>query len=132
MDFLKIYEDKIYAMFRIVAGLLLAQHGFQKLLGWFGGVPAGAMPAPMLYGLGTLELVLPILVIIGLFTVPASFFLSGLMAGAFLLGHVMRDPNYSIIPIINRGELAALYSWVFLLIATKGAGIWSFDSWRRK
>jgi putative oxidoreductase len=130
MGFLAPHADKIYAAFRIMAGLLMLQHGCQKLLGWFGGIPEGAMPAPLLYGVGSIEFFAAALVALGLFAAPAAFLLSGTMAFAFVLGHVLRDPSHSVIPIVNHGELAALYSWAFLMIAAKGSGIWSVDAAR--
>jgi len=130
MGFLAPHSEKIYAAFRIMTGLLMLQHGCQKLLGWFGGVPEGAMPAPMLYGVGSIEFFGAALVAVGFFAAPAAFLLSGTMAFAFLLGHVMRSPSHSLIPIVNNGELAVLYSWAFLAIATKGSGIWSVDAAR--
>jgi putative oxidoreductase len=131
MDFLKPQADKIYALTRILAGLMFMQHGFQKIFGLFGGAPEGA-PAFIVYGAGAIELIGGALVAAGLFTALAAFVCSGTMAVAFFLGHVFgpQQPSVSIIPIVNGGELAALYCWVFFLIAAKGAGIWSVDASR--
>jgi putative oxidoreductase len=52
------------------------------------------------------------------------------MAVAFFLGHVARDPNHSLVPIVTNGDLAVVYCWAFLLISAKGAGIWSVDAAR--
>jgi putative oxidoreductase len=132
MGFLAPHAEKIYALFRIMAGLLMAEHGFQKVFGWFGGIPEGMMPAPMLYGLGSIELIPSLLVAIGLFAGPAAFLLSGTMAAAFFIGHVFSDRNTTgtIVPLVNGGELAALYCFAFLFIAAKGSGIWSVDAAR--
>jgi putative oxidoreductase len=130
MGFLAPHTEKIYALFRIMTGLLFAQHGFQKVLGWFGGIPAGMMPDALRYSAGGIELLGGLLVAIGLLTGPAAFISSGTMMVAFFLGHVARDPNHSLIPLVNNGDLAVIYCWAFFLIAAKGAGIWSVDAAR--
>jgi putative oxidoreductase len=127
MGFLKGHEDKIYAVFRIFIGLAFSQHGFQKLFGLFGGPPDGA-PAFMIYGAGAIELVGGLLVMAGLFAGPAAFICSGTMAVAYFIGHAV--PNQHLLPIVNQGELAALYCFGFLLIAARGSGIWSADAAR--
>jgi putative oxidoreductase len=134
MGFLAPHAEKIYAVFRIMTGLLMLEHGCQKLLGWFGGIPEGMMPAPMLYTVGSLEFFLPILVVLGLYTGVAAFLMSGTMAVAFFIGHAFGERNTTgtIIPLLNGGELAALYSFAFLYIAAKGSGIWSVDAARGK
>lgn len=131
MGFLTPHADKIYAAFRIMAGLLMLQHGLQKIVGLFGGIPEAA-PAFIKYGAGGIELVGAALVAIGLFAGPAAFLLSGTMAAAFFMGHVMnpQSPTHSLIPILNGGELAVLYCFAFLFIASKGSGIWSVDAAR--
>jgi putative oxidoreductase len=130
MGFLAPHADKIYAALRILAGLMFMQHGLQKLFGMFGGTPAEA-PAFIVYGAGSIELVAGALIALGLFTGPAAFIASGTMAFAFFLGHVIPAKG-NLIPIVNKGELAALYCWVFLVIAAKGSGIWSVDGARSK
>jgi putative oxidoreductase len=129
MGFLAPHAEKIYAAFRVMAGLMFMQHGFQKLLGWFGGVPEGS-PAAVVYGSGTIELLGGLLVALGLFAGPAAFIASGTMAFAFAFhAFVISNPK-SIIPIVNQGELAALYCFAFLFIAAKGSGNWSVDAAR--
>ncbi len=127
MGFLTPHIEKVYAAFRIMAGVLMMEHGFQKLFGWFGGAPEGA-PAFIIYGAGSIELAAAGLVALGLFASPAAFLMSGTMAAAFFMGHVMQKG--SILPIVNGGELAALYCFAFLFIAAKGSGIWSVDAAR--
>ena len=129
MAFLKPHLEKIYAVLRIVAGLMFMQHGLQKIFGMFGGMPPG-VPAFITYGAGTIELVGGALIAIGLFTAPVAFIASGEMAFAFFLGHVAR--THKVIPIENQGELAALYCFVFLFFAARGSGIWSADAARGK
>ena len=69
------------------------------------------------------------LITIGLFAGPAAFLSSGTMAVAYFIGHAFRD-GFELLPILNGGELAALYCFVFLFIAAKGSGIWSVDDAR--
>ena len=127
MGFLKPHLEWIYAVTRILAGLMFMAHGLQKIFGMFGGAPADA-PAFIVYGAGGIELVAGALIAIGLFTGPAAFLASGTMAAAYFIGHVV--PNGNLLPIVNRGELAALYCWVFLFMAARGSGIWSVDGAR--
>ncbi|MBM4381927.1 MAG: DoxX family protein [Deltaproteobacteria bacterium] len=129
MGFLAPHTERIYAAFRFMAGLMFVQHGFQKLFGWFGGTPDGS-PAAIVYGAGTIELAGGALVALGLFAGPAAFIASGTMAFAFAFhAFVISNPK-SIFPIVNQGELAALYCFAFLFIAAKGSGIWSVDAAR--
>lgn len=115
------------AALRIMAGLMLAQHGVQKLLGEFGGhrgTPEATAELMSRSGVaGVLELVGGLLLAVGLFTRPVAFVLSGLMASAYFLAHA---PD-GFWPIMNRGELAALYCFVFLLLAATGPGAASVD-----
>lgn len=119
------YEPRTYALMRIVTGFLFLWHGSQKLLGFPGAPPAEA-PAFVLFTAGPIELIGGVLVMIGLFTRPAAFLCSGLMACAYWMGHGFR----ALLPVMNQGELAALYCFVFLYIAARGSGIWSVDGSR--
>jgi putative oxidoreductase len=123
--FMKSYEPQTYAAMRIVTGFLFLWHGSQKLLGIPGGVP-GEAPAFILYTAGPIELIGGVLVMIGLFTGWAAFVCSGLMAAAYWMGH----GTQALLPVMNGGELAALYCFVFLFIAARGSGIWSVDAAR--
>jgi putative oxidoreductase len=103
-----------YAALRIVAGVLFACHGAQKLLGLFGG---RQVPLMSQMGLaGVIELGCGLLIAIGLFTSLAAFIASGEMAVAYFQAHAPRGP----IPIQNDGELAVLYCFLFLYIASRG------------
>ena len=125
MSFLKPYENQIYALTRIAVGFLFFCHGGQKIFGWFGGPPAEA-PAFIIYAAGGIELVGGLMIALGIYTTLAAFICSGQMAVAYFLAH-QKD---GLLPIQNHGELAVLYSWIFLTIAAKGSGIWSVDASR--
>jgi putative oxidoreductase len=123
--FLRPYENQTYALFRIVTGFLFFWHGMQKVFGFPGEVPAGAPPF-ILWTAGPIELGCGVLVMIGLFTSGAAFLASGLMAFAYWMGH----GTHALLPILNQGELAVIYCFVFLYIAARGPGIWSVDTAR--
>jgi len=118
VDFMKAYEKQTYALMRIVSGFLFLFHGTQKLLGFPSESMAGGY---VKWVAGGIELVGGALIMIGLFTAPAAFLASGLMAAAYWMAHGTSD----LFPILNRGELAAMYCFVFLYISTKGDGMWS-------
>ena len=120
--FLRPFEGPIYGGFRVVFGLLFLCHGLAKIFGLFGGAP-GEMPAPMLWAAGLIELIGGACVAAGLFTRWAAFLCSGQMAVAYFMHH---QPA-GLLPIENKGELAALYAWGFLFIAAHGPGAWSLD-----
>ena len=125
LTFLRSHEAEVYALVRIVAGFLFLCHGMQKVFGFPGEVPAGA-PALILWTAGPIELVGGALVMIGFLTRWAAFLASGLMAFAYWLAHGTR----ALLPILNDGELAVLYCFVFLFIAARGPGLWSVDAAR--
>lgn len=126
-SFMYKYSSHCYALMRMVAGFLFLWHGTQKLLGFPIGMPPG-VPAYVTYIAGPIELIGGILIMIGLFTHWAAFLASGLMAFAYWIGHGTTAP----LPIQNSGELAALYCFVFLFIASQGGGIWSIDAVRKR
>lgn len=122
---LSVYEPQAYAIMRIIVSLLFLCHGLQKALGAFGGVNGAPAPFFSLLGIaGWLELILGLMIALGIFTVAAAFFASGHMVLAYFIGHFPQ--GYW--PILNQGELAVLYCFVFLYIAAHGPGIWSVDS----
>lgn len=125
--FMARFEEGILALLRVVAALMLMQHGVQKMFGLLLPPDRPAQPLELLSqrGLaGVLEVFGAALLAIGLFTRPVAFVLSGLMAFAYFLGHA---PD-GFWPILNRGELAALYSFVFLYYAARGGGTYSVDA----
>lgn len=126
MGFLGRYSEQAYALLRIVAGLLFLEHGAQKLLGFPEAFPMALNP--MSTAAGTIELIGGALIAIGLFVRPAAFIASGMCA----VGYWMVHAGNSFYPIINGGELIALYSFLFLFVATRGAGIWSVDGALKK
>jgi putative oxidoreductase len=113
------HSEITYALFRIVAGVLFACHGGQKLFGLFGGTPM--LSNPMMLAAGIIEFAGGVLVALGVFTGIAAFISSGEMAVAYFMAHA---PG-GLFPIVNKGELAVLYCFVFLYIATHGSGTWS-------
>ena len=114
-------EEQAYALLRIVTGFLFIWHGTQKLLNFPVEFPYPLNP--LMYSAGAIEMVGGVLVMIGLFTRPTAFICSGTMAAAYWMAHGMNN----VFPILNKGELAALFCFAFLYIAVRGAGIWSLD-----
>jgi len=129
-SFLSRWSPRILSVMRIVAAFLFVQHGAQKLFGFL--APAGAATPPLLSLMGVagvLEFFGGLLVALGLFTRPAAFILSGQMAVAYFMVHAPQG----FWPIQNKGDLAMIWSFVFLYLAVAGGGEWSLDrAWRRK
>jgi putative oxidoreductase len=118
--------DIVLGLLRGVAGLMLVQHGVQKHLGWL--LSSGqTFVAPEMFSrmwiAGTLEIVGGMLLAAGMFTRPVAFVLAGLMAAAYFIAHTPRG----FWPILNGGELAALYCFVFLMFSVVGGGRYSLD-----
>jgi putative oxidoreductase len=126
MDFLKPYTQQLLSVLRIMSGLLVLQHGTAKYLNFPVGPMNNASPMTMNGAGGLFELVCGALVVVGLFTRPAAFLLSGMTAVAYFHTHAPAG----FFPILNRGELAALYCFVFLYLAAAGGGPWSIDRLR--
>jgi putative oxidoreductase len=121
MGFLARYAEQLYAVLRIVSGFMFALHGVQKVFGLLGGTKAAA---PLFIAAGWIELVGGILIAVGAFTPIVAFICSGEMAVAYFKAHFPESPW----PIVNKGELAALYCFLFLYVAARGSGIWSVDA----
>ncbi|MDA1022725.1 MAG: DoxX family protein [Proteobacteria bacterium] len=128
MPMLEAYSAQLLSVLRIMTGLLFLQHGTTKFLGFpvskMSGVPALSMGGVA----GMFELVGGAMIVFGLFTRPVAFVLSGLMAVAYFYAHAARG----FFPILNGGELAILYCFVFLYLSARGGGAWSFDQLRSK
>jgi putative oxidoreductase len=119
------YAPHLRGVLRIVAGLMFLQHGLVKLFGFPPGAEPGAQPlASMMGAAGVIETVTGLLIALGLFTRPAAFLAAGFCAVAYWMVHGMQ----SIYPIINQGELAALYCFVFLYFLAAGPGAFSIDA----
>lgn len=123
-DRLSTYQPYTLALLRIMTALLFMAHGLQKLFGF----PA-EFPFP-LNGLLTVAAILEVggglLLLVGFLTRPVAFVMSGFMAVAYFMGHA----GQGFFPLLNGGELAILYSFIFLYITTAGAGAWSVDGAR--
>jgi len=123
-----VWTPRVLSVLRIVAGLLFLEHGTQKLLGF----PPSANPGPALLSLmgvqGCLELVGGILLVIGLLTRQVAFILCGDMAAAYFISHFPRN----FFPILNGGDAAILYCFIFLFLAVAGGGAWSLDASRQR
>jgi len=117
------WAPRILSIVRIMVGLLFMEHGTGKLLGF----PASPTAAPALFGLlwfsGLIELVGGALVAVGLFTRIAAFIMSGEMAIGYFMVHAPRN----FFPMLNQGDAAVLYCFIFLYFAVAGGGDWSLD-----
>ena len=122
------WAPRALSILRIVAALLFLEHGTQKLFG-FPPPASGAGPAAftLIWFAAVLELVGGILLLLGLFTRPVAFIVSGEMAFAYWIAHAPRSP----FPALNGGDAAILYCFVFLYLAAAGGGAWSVDAARR-
>ena len=122
------HSHYVRSILRIVAALLFLEHGLSRLFGW----PSPLQYPPMFtmyWFAGTIEFVGSLLVLVGLYTRPAAFIMSGEMAFAYFLSHFKRG----FFPILNGGDGAILFCFIFLYFAFAGAGPWSLDAiWRKK
>jgi putative oxidoreductase len=129
MNSLNRFADPVYCIMRLLVGLMLACHGAQKVLGWF--PKPGQPPAPpdmlMTVG-GWIELICGLLIAIGLLTRPAAFLASGMMAVAYFMAHA----SGGFFPIVNRGEMAVVYAWLFFFMFFYGPGRFSVDAMMRR
>jgi putative oxidoreductase len=121
-----VWAPRMLSILRIVAALIFMVHGMMKLFGF----PPGDRPQPELFSLlglaGVLEFFGGILLVLGLFTRPVAFILSGEMAFAYWMAHA---PQH-FFPAVNGGDAAILYCFVFLYLAVAGGGAWSLDNAR--
>lgn len=122
-EFSPVWMPRMLAVLRIMTALLFMEHGTQKLLGF----PPSPNPGPPLFSLlgvqGLLEIVGGFLILIGLFTRPVAFILAGDMAVAYFMAHAPK----SFFPVLNGGDSAILYCFVFLYLFVAGGGAWSVD-----
>jgi putative oxidoreductase len=126
-EFLTRWSPRLLSVLRIVTAFLFVEHGMQKWLDF----PAPAKAAAQVMSLsgfgGLLELCGGLLLLLGLFSRPVAFVLSGEMAAAYFIAHAPQG----FWPLLNRGELAVLYCFVFLYLWAAGPGPWSVDAWLR-
>ena len=120
------WQPQFLGILRIVAALLFFSHGVQKILGFPAGLSPEVMSLPWIAGI--MELVGGALLILGLFTRPVAFLLSGQMAVAYWMAHAPQSP----LPIVNKGEGAILYCFIFLYLVFAGAGAFSLDGAMRR
>ena len=124
-DILEAWQPRILSVLRIMAALLFMEHGTMKLLHFPAAMPgmSGGLP-PLLLVAGVMELVGGALLAVGLLTRPVAFLLSGEMAVGYFLFHA----PHGFYPVLNMGEPAVLYCFVFLYLVFAGAGAWSVDA----
>ena len=126
VEFLEPYAR---SLLRLVTGFTFSFHGLQKLFGLFGGMGGGhAHFISLPWVAGFLEVFGGVLMLVGLFTAPVAFLLSGEMAVAYFTAHF----PHGFLPVQNRGELAVLYCFIFLYLSVAGAGPVSADHLFRK
>lgn len=128
MDFLRPFTPQLLSVLRIMSGLLLLQHGTAKYLNFPVGPMNNASPMTMGGAAGIIELVCGALLVLGLFTRFAAFIASGMCAVAYFYAHAGRN----FFPLLNGGELAVLYAFVFLYLAAAGGGPLGLDRLMRK
>ena len=127
--FIAEWAPRALSVLRIVAALLFIAHGTQKLFG-FPAPPASGLPAPLtlIWDAAVLEFAGGLLLLFGVFTRPAAFLLSGEMAFAYWMAHAPRSP----FPVLNGGDAAILFCFVFLYLFVAGGGAWSVDQYMRQ
>jgi putative oxidoreductase len=123
MYFLEPYTPQLLSILRIISGLLILEHGTGKYLNFPAGPMNNASPSTMGGAAGIFELVGGALLVVGLFTRPVAFILSGMTAVAYFYAHAPR----AFFPILNGGELAVVYCFLFLYMAAAGGGAWSLE-----
>lgn len=125
-------EAPAFAALRVVAGAMFAVHGTHKLFAWPPGRHTVALFSQLGAG-GVIEVTCGTLIALGLFARPAAFLASGMMAVAYVQFHwKLAFAGHGWMPIVNKGELAALYCFLFLFVAARGAGVASLDALRGK
>ncbi len=122
------WSPRVLSILRIMVGLLFMQHGLSKYFGFPAAFPVAVQPLSLLGLAGAIEIVGGALVAIGLFTRVAAFIMSGEMAVGYFMAHFPKN----FFPMINGGDAAVLYCFIFLFIALEGPGPWSIDAGRSR
>jgi putative oxidoreductase len=125
--FLSRYEPVLLSLFRFITGLLLFQYGVAKLFK-FPALPYFADIPPLIYAAGTIELVLGAALMLGLFTRLSAFILSGEMAFAYFMGHMLKTGTPVLLPLLNGGTAAILFCFACLYLSAAGGGAVSVDA----
>ncbi|HEX8747209.1 MAG TPA: DoxX family protein [Pyrinomonadaceae bacterium] len=123
------WTPRLLSVIRIILGFLFIPHGAQKLFGFMAPPQWSTPPLFSLVGIaGALEFFGGLLILLGLFTRPVAFILSGLMAAGYFMVHAPQG----FWPLQNKGELAVIYCWLFLFLSVAGGGAWSLDKLFRR
>lgn len=121
------WQPYVLSLFRFITGLLLFQYGIAKIFK-FPVLPYFANVPPLITAAGALELVLGALLMIGLFTRVSAFILSGEMAVAYFVGHMLKTGEPVFLPLVNGGTAAILFCFACLYLSMAGAGPLSVDA----
>lgn len=124
MKFLSKLSDEAYALLRMISGFLFSFHGLQKIFGILSSRPQPVFGTQIWIG-GLIELVCGLAIMVGFKTRIAAFLASGTMAVAYMQFHWRFQMNSAFFPVVNQGELAVLYCFLFLYMACRGGGKWS-------
>lgn len=127
VKYLSRYEPVLLSLFRFVTGLLLFQYGVAKIFK-FPALPYFADIPPLIYAAGALELVLGAALMLGLFTRLSAFILSGEMAFAYFMGHMLKSGTPVVLPLLNGGTAAILFCFACLYLSAAGGGSVSVDA----
>ena len=125
-SFLATWSPRVLSVLRIMVGLLFLEHGMSKYFSLPVSPSTGVAPMSLSGTNGMIELVGGVLIVLGLFTRPVAFILAGDMAVAYFIAHAPRG----FFPLLNAGELAIIYCFVFFYLAVAGGGVWSLDHLR--
>jgi putative oxidoreductase len=129
MSQLNFWSPRVLSVLRIMTGLLFTEHGTMKFFNFPAAMPGppGSLPG-IIIAAGIIELLAGCLIAVGLFTRPAAFIASGSMAAAYFMAHAPK----SFWPVVNQGDAAILFCFVFLYLVFAGPGPWSLDSLLRR
>ena len=125
MSQLSLWSPRVLSILRIITGLLFVEHGTMKFFAFPAAMPGPPGPLPgIIVASGIIELVAGSLIAAGLFTRPAAFIASGTMAAAYFMAHAPK----SFWPVVNQGDAAIMFCFIFLYLVFAGPGLWSLDA----